>query len=115
MALYGRSFQMTTAGYYGPGCTYTRPLSGAPGKCMGTAGYISNYEIRELITTDNSLHQYTSDEGDMLVYGGNQWISWMTTDTYNSRVAWVKGLNFGGTSDWAVDLDVDYGDSVGPG
>lgn len=116
MALYGRSFQMTTPGCYSPDCTYTGPLSGArPGRCTGTAGYISNFEIRELMATDNSVQQYTSDEGDMLVYGGNQWISWMTTDTYNSRVAWVKGLNFGGTSDWAADLDADYDDGAGPG
>ncbi|KAL7892931.1 hypothetical protein HDV64DRAFT_272901 [Trichoderma sp. TUCIM 5745] len=32
-----------------------------------------------------------------------------------TRLRWVKGLNFGGTSDWAIDLDANYGDNDGPG
>ena len=118
MALYGRSFEMTTPGCYDQGCTYVGPASGAtPGKCTGTASYISNFEIRDLIATVSDAQQYSSDEGDILVYNSIQWISWMTKELYDSRVSWVRGLNFGGTSDWAIDLDADYstGDTPGGG
>lgn len=38
----------------------------------------------------------------------------MNDSTKANRTNWVKGLNFGGTSDWAVNLDRDYGsDGVG--
>ncbi|PVH73016.1 glycoside hydrolase family 18 protein [Cadophora sp. DSE1049] len=116
MALYGRSFQMSTPGCYGESCNFVGKASGAtPGKCTGTAGYISNFEIRDLIETVGNAQQYSSDEGDILVYNSVQWISWMTKDKYDGRVSWVKGLNFGGTVDWAIDLDADYDPSDGPG
>lgn len=117
MALYGRSFEMTTAGCYGEQCTYVGPDSGAtPGKCTLTAGYISNYEIRDIMETNSDVQQYSSDDyGDILVYDSVQWVSWMTKETFDSRVAWVKGLNFGGTVDWAMDLDADYDSSDAPG
>ncbi|OBT85620.1 hypothetical protein VE02_05172 [Pseudogymnoascus sp. 03VT05] len=43
--------------------------SGAtPSRCTGTAGYISNFEIRELIETVGNVQQYSIDEGDILVH-----------------------------------------------
>jgi chitinase len=118
MALYGRSFEMTTPGCYSEDCTYVGPASGAtPGQCTGTAGYISNFEIRNLIATTSNAQQYSSDQGDIVVYNSVQWISWMTEETYDSRLSWITGLNFGGTADWAIDLDEDYstGDAAGEG
>ncbi|KAM5465541.1 putative chitinase [Microsporum audouinii] len=116
MALYGRSFQMTQAGCYGPDCTFTGPESGAaPGRCTGTRGYVSNFEIREIIAEKSSAKQYPDKNGDILVYDDVQWVSWMTREKYDERINWVAALNFGGTSDWAVDLEVSYGDDDGHG
>jgi chitinase len=42
----------------------------------------------------------------------------MTTQTYNNRLQWAQSLNFGGTSDWALDLETSYygnGTLVGTG
>lgn len=48
--LYGRSFKMSQAGCYTQDYTYTGPDSGATaGRCTGTPGYLSNYEIYEII------------------------------------------------------------------
>lgn len=116
MALYGRSFKMTSPGCYGQDCTYVGKVSGAtPGRCTGTAGYISNFEIRDIIDTVVNAQQYSNDEGDIIVYNSVQWVSWMSKERYNSRIAWVKSLNFGGTVDWAIDLDADYGSNDAPG
>ncbi|KAF1978397.1 glycoside hydrolase [Bimuria novae-zelandiae CBS 107.79] len=105
VASYGRSFYMEEAGCQGPMCKFTGTKNESDAteeRCTKTAGYISNAEIREIITESllgsggNATVSYDKDsDSDILVYGGNDW---------------YKGLNFGGTPDWAVDLDKDYGD-----
>lgn len=46
---------------------------------------------------------------DIMTYGtqGNgmtDWVAYMSDKTKEERVAWIKTLNFGGTTDWAIDL-----------
>jgi chitinase len=121
--LYGRSFQMSEAGCYTEECTFTGPNSGAlAGPCTGTPGYIGNWEIDQIISNsqyESSVQEYSSNvAGDILVYDSTQWISWMKPSTYNSRSEWVQGLNFGGTCDWAMDLNASYapnGTPIGEG
>lgn len=56
-----------------------------------------------------SIAQYSSDEvGDVLIYNKTNWVSWLSPSSYASRRSWTDGLNFGGTSDWAVDLNETY-------
>jgi GH18 family chitinase len=109
---YGRSFGMTTPGCTGPMCKFTGPNSGAtPGPCTQTGGYISNAEINMIIGVNNSgLNQFSDAESDsdILVFNANQWVAYMTDQRKASRVARYKSLNFGGTSDWAVDLQQVY-------
>lgn len=94
---------------------------------FGSAGYISNFEIYEILAQvqngDNSdygnITQY-EDEGDVLVYSNTNWVSWLSPSSYASRRSWSDGLNFGGTSDWAIDLNQTYanngtGDELGSG
>ena len=115
MAKYGRSFNMTDPRCHTVECTFTGPESGAtPGRCTNTAGYISNYEIHEIISDHNvdptgneSVQQYF-DEGDTFVYDTNQWVSYLSDETYKSRVGVFQTQNFRGVSDWAIDLDKDY-------
>jgi chitinase len=108
MALYGRSFHMTTAGCHTDMCTYTGPNSAAtPGQCTGTAGYIANAEINAIIANParTPLQYSDSVSGNILVYDTTQWVAWMNPSTYASRLSQIQGFNFGGTSDWAMDLD----------
>ncbi|KAF2150413.1 glycoside hydrolase family 18 protein, partial [Myriangium duriaei CBS 260.36] len=109
--LYGRSFQMTTPGCWGEMCTYTGPASGAtPGRCTGVSGYISNWEIREIMNNGGaSVQQYHSlAAGDIVVYDDDQWISWVSDSTYNMRSTYAQSKGIGGTSDWAIDLNSSY-------
>ncbi|OBR02336.1 Chitinase [Colletotrichum higginsianum IMI 349063] len=123
IASYGRSFHMSEEGCTGPECTFTgtRSQSDAmPGPCTDTSGYISSAEIREILWNKDLLdasewHDKDSDS-DIVVYKGTEWVAWMNDDTKKGRIDKYKGLNFGGVSDWAVDLDKDYGDSgIGSG
>ncbi|KAM3566265.1 hypothetical protein ARSEF4850_000773 [Beauveria asiatica] len=115
MPLYGRSFKMAHEGCWGPDCHFVGPESRArPGRCTGTRGYISNFELREIMATaDAEVH--SSKDGDILVYDKTEWVAWMSPGMYRTRTDWVRGLNFGGTSDWAMDLDASHDDGDGPG
>lgn len=96
-------------------CTFTgtRLRSDAwSGRCTKTPGYISNAEIYEVLE-DESLYKTAKmshdpdSDSDILIYGndiGTDWVAFMSIDTKNNRSDWLQGLNFAGTSDWAVDL-----------
>lgn len=105
---YGRSFEMTTANCTGPDCTYTGPDSGAtPGRCTQTTGYFSNVEIYEIISTNPNVQVLFDDDSDsdIIVYNDTQWVGYMTNTTKSTRTTYYKGLNMGGTTEWAIDLE----------
>jgi GH18 family chitinase len=90
---YGRSFQMTTPGCYGPDCTYTS-AGGAPGKCTATSGYLANAEINQIISTDSSAQVINLDDdlSSILIYDSDQWVSYMTDDQKSQRSSWSPGV-----------------------
>jgi chitinase len=77
-------------------------------------GYLSNYEIYNILTQaanpeiygNVTVEQYQY-HGDVLIYDGN-WVSWLSRKSYLQYRDWYDGLNFGGTSDWAIDLNQTY-------
>ncbi|OBT51727.1 hypothetical protein VE04_08607 [Pseudogymnoascus sp. 24MN13] len=131
MARYGRSFEMAKAGCTGPQCLFTGPESGAtPGPCTNTSGYISNYEINQIISSANSpdlygsrnitlLKDHTGESftrggynellnGDILVYDDTQWVSYVADRTYAARLFYWGQYHTGGSVDWAIDLVFDH-------
>ncbi|KAL5045986.1 hypothetical protein BDW71DRAFT_207965 [Aspergillus fruticulosus] len=119
IAGYGRSFKMNDPGCKGPECTFSGPDSGAtPGECTDTAGYLSYYEIQQIIRMsqapdvygDYPVTQY-QDEGDILIYEDDQWVSYMTVDTILERVLRYTKNGFGGSVTWAADLMASFGDN----
>lgn len=115
---YGRSFGMTQESCTGPDCTYTGGYdesTAQEGKCTKTAGIIANAEIDLIIglnTSDQAFYDQGSDS-DIIVWN-NTWASYMSSDTLTSRKDYYKGLNFGGSIDWAVDLKEFTGDDGEP-
>lgn len=104
---YGRSFKMTEAGCTGPMCKYEGPESAAtPGKCTDTAGYISDAEIYRILDQERSARKIydRGSDSNILIYDSKQWVAFMDSDTKSSRTDYYEGLNMGGTTDWAVDL-----------
>ncbi|KAL9573156.1 hypothetical protein ACKAV7_002841 [Fusarium commune] len=121
---YGRSFGLTSRqacekSLSDSGCHIMGPKSGAtPGNCTQTAGYISNAEIEEImnLNTTGAGIDYAYDkasDSDTLFYGNN-WVAYMSDTTKKSRIAHYQGLNFGGTVDWAVDLQQFTDDDLDP-
>ena len=118
IASYGRSFKMADPNCKGPTCKFlgTREYSPAtPGVCTQTGGYISNAEIRQQMAiysagggvSYESYYDEASDS-DIAIFGGTDWVAYMDTDLKQKRVDLYKSLNFGGTTDWAIDLEADF-------
>lgn len=105
VASYGRSFEMTTAGCWGPSCTWSQ--AGAEGPCTQTAGYISNAEINQILELDSTAHSLYSvaDSSNILLYNQTQWVSYMSSDNKENRTLLYQSYNFKGTGEWAIDLE----------
>ncbi|KAK8116047.1 Glycoside hydrolase [Apiospora sp. TS-2023a] len=110
---YGRSFEMSTPGCTTEECTFTGGVANsnaAKGMCTGTAGYISEFEINEIIRDGSRVTKQYVDEGshtNVLVYDDIQWVGYMDGETKAARKRMYEGFSMGGTSDWAVDLQTD--------
>lgn len=133
---YGRSFRMADPTCSGPMCEFTSAPGkhwvsvAEPGICTGTEGYISDAEIAEIQRQADEMgsesevmtwHE-TPTNSDMMTWNGN-WVAYMSQATKDARVTLYSFLNFGGISDWAVDLqryhappgspdEVDYDDDT---
>ncbi|KAI9040038.1 uncharacterized protein KD926_008601 [Aspergillus affinis] len=116
---YGRSFKMAEAGCWGPECLFTgsRLNSDAKkGKCTGTAGYIADAEIHEILKDPSRVVKSfvdSSSHSDILVYDETEWVGYMSSATKKQRTALYSAWGLGGTSDWASDLQ-EYHDVPGP-
>ncbi|UKZ51070.1 hypothetical protein TrVGV298_004825 [Trichoderma virens] len=118
---YGRSFRMSNAGCTGPDCTFTGAngqSNAAKGRCTNASGYLSNAEISEIISKSSKSKRTWFDKdtaSDYLVYNDVEWVAYMSDKTKEIRRDKWKKLNFGGSVDWAVDLqEFNVADTVGP-
>jgi hypothetical protein len=110
---------MADAGCYGPNCLFTGTASqsnAAVGPCTGTAGYISDAEINDIITNSPSrINQNYIDptsNSRIIVYDNTQWVAMMDDSVRSQRQTLYAGLQMGGTTNWASDLET-YQDSPG--
>jgi chitinase len=124
---YGRSFQMTTAGCYTADCTYTGAASGAfAGPCTQTEGYIADAEINSILDGNGTVlaadgsttavsdpySYFDSDSySNIAVYDDTQWVGYMDDSNKADRISLYQTYNFGGTADWAIDLQSFTGDA----
>jgi len=111
---YGRSFKMAQAGCTGPNCLFTGDRlhsQAAKGECTDTAGYISNAEINKIIDAGGNIKTWSENATDYLVYNDTEWVSYMSDINKSARMVLYSLYGFGGTTDWAVDLQSYLGDS----
>ncbi|KAH8649114.1 glycoside hydrolase superfamily, partial [Xylariales sp. PMI_506] len=110
---YGRSFEMAEAGCYIEECLFTGSpavSNAAEGPCTGTAGYISDAEIKAIIADPSRVNQNfvdASSNTNVLIYDDVQWVEYMDADTKKERQSLYRLFQMGGTTEWATDLE-DY-------
>lgn len=108
VATYGRSFKMAQEGCDGPTCLFLGDRDNSPakkGRCTDTAGYLANAEIFE--QRDKGVTRRWTDataRSSYIVYEGTEWVAYMDDNNRQWRENQAMRLNFGGTIEWAVDL-----------
>lgn len=108
---YGRSFRMANPNCIGVNCKFTGDAGNSKaekGWCTDTSGYISDAEIETIKTGKNHKNvRHINDknsESQILIWENN-WVAYMDRANKNRRESKYRGLNFGGTTDWAIDLE----------
>ncbi|KAK2803673.1 hypothetical protein FQN50_006889 [Emmonsiellopsis sp. PD_5] len=108
---YGRAFTLQDPNCIAPGC----PFSGGakPGVCTGTSGYLSHYEVADILNKKDSKRAAIDVIHDKeaavkyFAWDSNQWISYDDEDTFKQKTDWADSVGFSGSLIWASDLD-DY-------
>jgi hypothetical protein len=122
---YGRSFAMADGSCYGPMCAYTGTAlqsNAEKGPCTDTAGYIADAEIADIIA-GKSVNRLTgrasrvsqnfvdtTSNSRIVVFDDNQWVAYMDDAIRSQRTSLYQGLQMGGTTNWAIDLET-YNDA----
>ena len=110
---YGRSFEMVDPSCTGPPCLFTGRESGATtGECTDTPGYISNTELNDIVgragikskRADGIKAWHDDDSDSDMMTWGNTWVAFMTELTLTARHNRYASNNFGGSTNWAIDL-----------
>ncbi|KAM7212126.1 killer toxin alpha/beta [Rhypophila decipiens] len=106
---YGRSFKMEDPScIYDDHCPFTGPDSGArPGRCTGEAGYLAQAEIDEIVAQNPNTMRWTDAteaQSAYMIYNSTEWVAYMNDHQKAARSEQYRQLGFGGTTDWAVDL-----------
>lgn len=101
---YGRSFKMAKQGCTGPDCFFTgtnETSNAKPGRCTGTGGYISNAEIKEIISHGGESVKTWYDKdtaSDYVVYESEYLIfptsAIIRTQHHSSRRPYTYGLRY---------------------
>ncbi|GAB1211409.1 hypothetical protein ATERTT37_000523 [Aspergillus terreus] len=108
LGFYGRSFTLKDTTCTTPGCPFDKSAYEAggatPGKCTGTSGILSNYEINRV------LEQYSpdviySDEAavNWITWNENQWVSFDNAKTLKQKADFANSKCIGGLFAWALD------------
>ncbi|XP_053499243.1 acidic mammalian chitinase isoform X1 [Ictalurus furcatus] len=109
-ATYGRTFQLSSTAS-GLGAPTSGPASA--GTYTREAGFWSYYEICSFL--QGTSIQWIQDQKVPYATKGGQWVGFDTTESFNTKVTYLKDNNFGGGFVWALDLDDFTGQFCGLG
>ncbi|KAI0818343.1 carbohydrate-binding module family 18 [Xylaria sp. FL0064] len=104
MGFYGRSFQLADPNCWKPGC----PFKGGAeaGTCSGQSGILSYNEITNIIKQYNIDPYWDKDDAvKYMTWGGDQWVSYDDSDTFQQKIKYANEKGLGGLLIWALDQD----------
>lgn len=102
MALYGRGFTLTNKANTKPGDSVKGPCN--KGRYTREKGFLSYYEICDMIKTGGTTHWIKEQEVPYVVKG-DQWVGYDDKKSLTIKTNWVKSNGYGGIAVWALPLD----------
>ncbi|XP_055877021.1 acidic mammalian chitinase-like isoform X2 [Biomphalaria glabrata] len=112
ISTYGRSFLLDSASNNGIRAPAAQP--GDAGKYTAEKGFVSYYEVCELIKAGAQVVDVPTQRGRYLVKD-RQWIGYDDIQTVTEKACYTRQHGFGGVMFWAVDLDDFLGQTCGQG
>ncbi|KAK3782147.1 hypothetical protein RRG08_032901 [Elysia crispata] len=112
MATYGRSFTLADTNNNGVGAPAAR--AGRAGRYTMENGFISYYEICQLIQSGAQVFQEPSQRARYLVQR-DLWIGYDDVQTIQEKACYARQNSYGGIMFWALDLDDFKGQTCGQG
>jgi len=109
---YGRSFTLDDPSNNGIGAPTHKP--GAPGPYTKEAGFISYYEICDMLKT-GVVHYAIPAQHAAYVTSGSQWVGYDDQQSLREKACFARSLGLAGVMFWALDLDDFSGQSCGQG
>ncbi|KAF4555458.1 putative glycosyl hydrolases family 18 protein 2 [Elsinoe fawcettii] len=109
---YARGYHAIDPSCTGPDCKWTLNATQPIGQCTQERGVMTDAELEweYQIAKNNGTKTrrlYDAKSDTKIVMIGNWWLGFMDNEIKNRRTETYKGLNFGGTTDWAVDYQSD--------
>ncbi|RAK98563.1 uncharacterized protein BO80DRAFT_466986 [Aspergillus ibericus CBS 121593] len=104
MAFYGRTYTMETDDCYEAGCEFA--TTGSAGQCSTTAGILMYPELLGINQTGAATTYYDAVSTTVYtVYGGDQWVSYDTAESWQTKLKYLNGHCISGLMIWSLDLD----------
>jgi len=103
MPTYGRSFK----GVDDPRPSGTAGGAGPKGRCTGEPGFLSYYEVNDLIESGTYKTYWDPVSSTPYAYdeSGKNWITYDDLRSISIKVDYIEEKNLGGGMFWAIDLD----------
>ncbi|KAI9775414.1 MAG: hypothetical protein M1839_001109 [Geoglossum umbratile] len=110
LGFYGRSFKLKNPSCATAGCEFS---GGAPaGPCTGEAGTLGYTEIMGEIASGAKPVLDSAAAAQILVYGGDNWVSFDDATTLKMKIDYANKVCLGGTMVWAASLDDTSGSAA---
>jgi chitinase len=113
LATYGRCFTLTSSAENGLPAPAVGPCKN--GTWTREAGFLSYYEICQLISVPGSVTVYHEEHRAPYTYVGDQWVGYDNEQSLVEKVEFINSMGYGGWMAWNIDLDDFTGSFCGKG
>ncbi|XP_054441527.1 chitotriosidase-1 [Pteronotus mesoamericanus] len=110
MPTYGRSFTLASTSDAGVGAPAAGP--GSPGSFTREAGLLAYYEV---CSWTGAAKRRIQDQKVPYAFRGDQWVGFDDTESFKTKVSYLKQKGLGGAMVWALDMDDFTGSFCGQG
>lgn len=109
MSLWGITFTLIDSSQNTFGSPTYKDRTTTLGYCTKQTGYLSYFEIQEILVGNNvTVKPQFNEKGicEYFVYNSDQFVGYDDTNSFSKKMDYYKSKNFGGVSIWGMDSDI---------